>query len=397
VLWACGALTAGVLWLPACDPKPESSSDNQGGGQGAGPGLPAAGSTGSAQPSDPDSLLQAQAHGYCARLFRCFEGNDDFMSSRLVLKTPEACEAKLRALEVQEPGRRDLHAQLAAGTLHFNASAAAKCVTELSACNGIDSFTEGSCREVYEGSAQTGEACQRNEDCAGDAYCEGSGCPGQCRPRKSSGEPCQYTTDCSYSTGVVFCDYDAMPASVCRTLQAGAKAGLGELCTRRRSADTWVTCTDDLWCGIDETLGADAAQGRCLAPLKTGDPCRDSDDVCVGGLCDTTSGVCVEPVLKNKAGDSCDKSKLIVCDPTLGLRCNDQGTCDGSGDGTQGSRCLSGDFQPGCDAGLYCAMTDDTPTGICQPWLAAGAACSANAACESGVCDATCQPRYCTI
>jgi hypothetical protein len=390
--WAGGVVVFSLLLASACGNPSEPTPQAAAGADGAGGSPSSAGGA----PGDSPSFLQAQRRGYCARLFRCVERDDDFMEARLVLKTPEGCEAELRKLEIQSPSRRDLQTQLAAGGLRYNAAAAEKCLAELSTCNGIDSFAAGSCREVYEGSAQTGEACQRSEDCAGDAYCDTASftCPGQCHPRKPSGEACDTDAECSYTSGSVYCDQDALPA-VCRTLQLGAKAGSGAPCTRQPSTDELIFCADDSWCGEDPQLGPDAAQGRCMAALKLGDPCRGGDDVCADGLCDTTAGMCKKPVLRSKVGEACNKAEMVVCDPILGLRCNDQGTCDGSGDGSLGSACFSGDFQRGCGAGLRCAVGDPGPAGTCTPLLATGAACQQNYECESGECSVTCQPRYC--
>jgi hypothetical protein len=395
VVGARALLATTLCLLPACG---NSTGDQK--NQGAAGSVATGGSGGTVQqPSDSDDFLEAQGRAYCTRLFRCFEGNDDFMTERLLLKTAAGCEAELHKVNARDAGRRDLQAQLAAGALHYAADAAEKCLAELSACNGVNSFTRGSCREAYEGSAATGDACQRSEDCAGDAYCAGEGfhCPGQCQPRKASGEPCADDDDCSYSSGVVRCDYAVTP-SVCRTWQKGPNAGLGEVCTRKFSAaTTFVNCNDDLWCGIDAALGADAADGRCVAPLKAGDACGDGDDVCLGGLCDTTQGVCVQATLRSKAGETCDETSLTACDPILGLSCNDQGSCDGSGDGTEGSDCFGGDFQRGCGSGLFCAADNSATKGTCQPWLPAGAACAQNSACESGECNTTCEARYCGL
>jgi len=345
-----------------------------------------------------DDFLEAMGQGYCARLFRCNESSDDFMTARLVLKTPAACEAKLRAL-ADEGGRLDLRQQVAAGNMQLDPAAAAKCVAELSECNGPDSFNEGSCREVYEGKVPTGGDCRRDEDCSGDAYCESKGgCPGQCRPRKAAGEPCERSSDCAYTPGsAVFCDQNAA-TPVCRVLAEAPHAGQGDPCTRRlHGSDSWIRCRDELWCAADPSLAEDAAQGRCQAPIAPGKSCADGDDVCVEGICDTASNVCVQPTLVAQAGEACDETKLQICDPTLGLFCNDSGTCDGSGDGSEGSSCFTGDFQRGCAKGLHCAPTGESRQGTCTKLLAAGAPCESAAECASHTCENTCQERYCAL
>ncbi|HYP90225.1 MAG TPA: hypothetical protein VEQ59_18770, partial [Polyangiaceae bacterium] len=263
MMWEGARGSQRALWFAGCwlvfaacgGEKTENEKDR--GGQGA------SGSSPAESPTKAGDFFSAFAHGYCTRLFRCFEASDDFMGARVLLKTVEGCESELQKIEEQLASRRDVQAQLAAGRLHYDAEAARRCIAELSVCNGIDSLTAGSCRDVYEGSAKSGEACQRSEDCAGDAYCEiAGGCPGQCRPRKASGDTCSYDEQCSYTTGVVFCDL-AATSPVCRTVPRGSNAGLGEPCTRRLSAEPVTSCADDLWCAIDDQLGDRANQGRC--------------------------------------------------------------------------------------------------------------------------------------
>src|SRR4051812_19216177 len=38
-----------------------------------------------------DTFLESEGDGFCARLFRCVEGNDDFTTQRLLLKTEQGC------------------------------------------------------------------------------------------------------------------------------------------------------------------------------------------------------------------------------------------------------------------------------------------------------------------
>src|SRR5262245_49518491 len=112
VVWLSVVATGSLLALAGCDGETEGNRENQGGsGQGASASSATAGNA-SGAPADQNGFLEAQARSYCDRLFRCFEGNDDFMGARLVLKTREGCEAELRKVNAQQPGRRDLQAQL---------------------------------------------------------------------------------------------------------------------------------------------------------------------------------------------------------------------------------------------------------------------------------------------
>jgi Dickkopf N-terminal cysteine-rich region len=353
--------------------------------------------------TDLDSFLEQEGPGFCPRLFRCFEANDDFLGERFVLETVQGCKDVLARSNATSYGLRDLRAQVEAGNIHYVPEQGQKCLADLAQCNGVDSLTQGPCREAFDGNAKTGETCQRDEDCAGDAYCQVPGtCPGQCQPRKKPNESCERDNECAYTGADVFCDHDSGPSPVCRALEPSPKVGKGEPCTRAYTgAGSLTLCQDNLWCA---TLpGGDPvadALGHCIEPIAGNGACVDSDDVCLDGLCDASAGTCQKYTLRKKAGETCDKALLVICDPLLGLSCNDAGTCEGSGDGTEGSACFSGDFQRGCDPGLYCqkdpAVVASTP-GICRAQLPSGAACQQSQSCDSGDCgaDQKCLERAC--
>ena len=79
-------------------------------------GMPGTGGTGSGGSSgttigsvtDLDGILAGEGRGYCARLFRCVEGNDDFMNIRALLQTPAACELLLADINQHSSSLRDL-------------------------------------------------------------------------------------------------------------------------------------------------------------------------------------------------------------------------------------------------------------------------------------------------
>jgi hypothetical protein len=249
-----------------------------------------------------------------------------------------------------------------------------------------------------EGDAKPGEACQRSEECAGDAYCSISGaCPGVCAARKAEGEPCDRDNDCAYAGGAVFCDH-SQATPVCHTLAPRAKAAEGEPCTRNlEGADSLTLCQDDLWCA--ELPGGDPRTdvlGRCSLPIAENAACLDSDDVCSDGMCKEDTKLCQRVVVLQKAGAACDKAAFAICDPTLGLRCSSGGVCIAAGSGSEGSTCFTGDLQRACDPGLYCAKAPQASadeTGTCRALLATAEVCAgsndcASASCVDGVCDA---------
>jgi hypothetical protein len=334
-------------------------------------------------------------------LFRCFEGDDDFVGERIVLKTEQGCRDLLARVNATERTVRDLRAQVDAGALHYDPENGRKCLDELAVCNGLNSLVDGDCREAFDGNAKTGEACQRSEDCAGDAYCAVvDTCPGQCTPRLHEGEACELDDDCAYTTGVVFCDRSS-GTGVCHTLEPSPKAGVDEPCTRNLDgATSLILCQDELWCA---TLpGGDSVEdvlGHCVPPIAPGGACVDGDDFCSAGMCDRAAGACRSVTLVAKSGGACDKVNGVICDPTLGLHCNAAGTCDASGDGREGSACYTGDLVRSCDPGLFCAKpadaTSDVP-GVCRALLADGATCDRPTSCASGNCEASvCGGRPC--
>ncbi|HYQ02221.1 MAG TPA: hypothetical protein VER96_26280 [Polyangiaceae bacterium] len=364
-------------------------------------GMSGAGGSGTTAESvmDLDGILAAEGRGYCARLFRCAEGNDDFVGARLILKTAAACEALMVDVNAKAASIRDLRVQLSSGALRIVPAKAQACLDELAACNGTDSLTRGSCRDMFEGQVAEGSSCQRSEDCAGDAYCAvGAQCPGTCRARSASGEACQSGDECAAGNGYTFCDHGATSGGVCRTVPLAPKATLGQPCTRELvDIDTLSLCVDSLWCGHVAGADASAALGTCQEPIALGGACTDEDDMCAEGMCDPSTHVCRTFNLLEHAGEACDKAQFKICNPRLGLWCNDQGVCEATGDHTQGSLCSNGDYQLTCNSGLYCRSKTATEKATCQPLLKAGASCDQASSCESGICDGqTCQPRPCT-
>ncbi len=372
----------------------EAGSTSQGGGGKANAGGSATATGGTSNSAtDLDTFLEQEGQGYCSRLFRCLEADDDFLGERLVLETPAGCEELLGRVNATSRTMRDLRAEVAAGNLHYVPEQGQACLVELSACNGVTSLNDGSCREAFDGKAKTGEACHRSEDCAGDAYCSlGSACPGTCTPRKAAGEPCEFDIECAFTTGLVFCEHASGVAGACRTLEKAKSAAKGAPCTRNlKGATSLILCQDGLWCAT--LSGGDPVAdvlGECAPPIPVDMPCVDGDDVCEGGLCNTASHLCQSVTVRKAAGQACDEESFSYCGPLQGLRCNPDGTCHGSGDGSEGSDCFSSDLQRGCDAGLYCAKAAGTTSadpGQCQPLLADNEACTNASNCLSGNCE----------
>ena len=320
-----------------------------------------------------------------------------------MIETPADCEELLGRVNATSRTIRDLHAAVAAGSVHYVPAQGEACLAEISACNGVDSLTDGSCREAFEGNAKSGETCYRSEECAGDAYCVlGNACPGKCAPRKPEGAACDLEMECAFTTGVVFCEHaDSNATGTCRTLEKAAPAAKGQPCTRNlKGAQSLILCQDGLWCA---TLSGGAPNtdilGECALPIPIGMPCVDGDDVCENGLCDTGTQTCRSVTLRTQAGQTCDEEGFTYCGPLQGLRCGADGTCHGSGDGSEGSDCFSSDLQRGCNAGLYCAKAAGSTSadlGKCQPFVVDNAACNSSSDCLNGNCvNNVCSGRGC--
>ena len=394
----CAGALGVLLGLSACGPKHTSTKNDDDGGTGGGGGTGAA----VGNPSSASEFFDAEGHVYCARLFRCVEGNDDFSSARLVLETKARCEQLLASLNTTGRDQRDLTTQVASGALHFVPDQAQKCLADLGRCNGANSFDDGPCREVFEGSAATGEPCQRNEDCAGDAFCQvGDDCPGTCTPRKQEGEACLLASECAYQGGATRCNYDMAGNGTCHSLAASPPAAKGQPCTRRLGTqESLVICQDGFWCAtVPGGNPNDDAMGECAEPIAASGACFDGDDVCSEGICDSDTAVCRKLTLRKNAGESCGQAVFAFCDPILGLLCGDDGTCQGSGDGSNGAKCFTSDFQLGCSVGLFCqkaAMATSSDPGVCTPLLTDGAACETDSGCVGGGCvNGVCMGRGC--
>ena len=391
-----GALVGGALLVNACHGSDDDTTGPPGTG-GSGSGGSSATTIGSV--NDLDGILAGEGRGYCARLFRCVEGNDDFMNIRALLQTPAACEKLLADINQHSFSLRDLRLQLNQGAMQIVPEKAQACLDEIASCNGPDSLSRGSCRDMFEGQVAQGAPCHRAEDCAGDAFCDvNSNCPGTCLARKASGESCQNNGECTQGDGYTFCDSSSAAGAVCRTLLVAPKAALGQSCTRHPAgAEKLSLCADTLWCAPVAGEPTTATLGVCQLPIPIGSACSGGGDVCSDGFCDKSTGVCRALSVLKRAGDPCDKATFRICDPVLGLGCSAEGSCEASGDGSQGSVCFSGDLQRLCNSGLYCQTGTVAGRGVCQPLLKAGASCEFGSSCETGNCRTTCQERTCSF
>jgi hypothetical protein len=267
------------------------------------------------------------------------------------------------------------------GTVGYDADAASRCLTETQAlgCNAFNLAGPAACREILVGTLDTGSPCSFDEECVGDAYCNGADCPttsGTCSPRSAGGGACDADSECL--TGLV-CNAGSCGASASRS---------GGPCDG----------PDAIECPIDEACvgGSDEAVGTCtpITSLRTaaeGEMCElgGTQIFCQQGLaCAAVAlgagGATFECRARVAAGGACFVAAPSMCpddqycdaDPTMGAV---EGTCQARP--TESQPCamtLTGTF---CGAGLVCLGGE-----TCVRPKANGQACTDDGECFSGSC-----------
>lgn len=337
----------------------------------------------------------------CQALFRCPAAGESALVREL-LRDPTNCTARLSGVGGATRDVADLLAAVRAGTVRYDGAAARRCFDRMSAtCVGLDTSLAEMCREVFTGTVAAGGRCHRQEECAGDAWCDhGSGavreCPGTCRPRVALGARCNGDRECTTATasGLSRCAFSGAMEPVCVEVREGAPAAEGQPCgdiPLGGNAESRVACASGLLCRSD----AGAETRTCRAPVAPGGACS-SDNACAAGTTCVPSApggarTCQRVVVRHAAGETCDARGMTgACNPLERLACTD-GRCALVSDGALGSACLGGgDFSEFyCNAGLYC----DSATRRCATQKATGQACGSDRECASGECEG--EPRVC--
>ncbi len=359
---------------------------------------------GSATSITPDTYPSESAAAVCRLFFSC-PINGLFEEFRLRFVDEATCRATyLRALDADTA---DL-VTLARGTsVRFDPAAARRCFDGIvRACSLRD--PNGACESIFVGTIALGGACRRQEQCAGDAYCDtgddvdrGPTCPGTCRARVALGAVCTSSAQCTRVgvQGNAVCE-PFESTTRCIDQRETNTAGVGQPCAgsvTSGNVETFANCQAGLTCVLSATSGMlPPTTGTCRAPIALGAECSPMGPGCAGAAqCRPTgpgsvTGTCQGITVQNTAGQPCDSSRL--CNSLRYLVCRD-GTCQSVGTGAVGTPCAIGTEVFLCNAGLYCDTSGTSFT--CQPKLDAGMPCRDRDACVSGACSG--EPRVCQM
>ena len=219
------------------------------------------------------------------------------------------------------------------------------------------------CRSAFSGHAGPGAACEVDEECAGELFCDrGSGC-GRCTTAATTGSACTRDNQCLGVGPAVLCVQGiCRQTSLMADLPEGSRCGLLDVATGSAS---YGECAPNLRC-----VGAPL---RCASARSREQACDPTMDFCETGLT-CSDGRCQATEVAGE-GEACLTSSdflLPRCDTAAGLVCLD-GTC-----------------RPYPTAGQPCAFLCESPyvcvDSICRARAPAGASCADASTCDSGAC-----------
>jgi phage tail protein X len=344
----------------------------------------------------------------CHLIFQCTAESDMPMTfARALYGTETRCLELVTRSPNGNEGVADLIEMVGEGRAILMPEHVPACLDALARCDRLVNSqpADAACRRVFAGTKQTGEACYREEECAGGGQCHVyDACPGICEPRPTIGEDCGYQIGlCDDSDGPVGClsGEDVSQPPTCEAVTLLPPAGEGEPCWAFASKDRETAyCAEGLWCQGDGYFdGLEPRTGTCRGSLiPGGDPCNGWD------ICEEGYGCAADDVCRpfSIVGDGAPCDDLAFCDIMQRLECF-EGYCRPFGDGTEGSRCVTWEnigFLP-CNQGLVCVATTDPSAPeqayACLPPLAPGESCLRDGDCASEACnrDFRCEQRFC--
>ena len=236
--------------------------------------------------------------------------------------------ADVVAAELEDGSMSQIEVSVTASVLIYDDSVLDDCLSDVRAqgCAVSESRLPAKCREALLGIVATGDDCNTDFDCEGDAFCDfGSpqpSCPGACAARGAADAPCTEDNQCQ--DGLL-----CTPAGTCQAPVATSGdcdgdskiCGLQDICVAGTgtcmSQDVVYAQTENADCTPDTgTLClSDINQGIslvCAADSKTCVPVSLANEACVPGsipdacpinqYCHPTQEVCVE---RETAGRAC--------------------------------------------------------------------------------------------
>jgi hypothetical protein len=266
-----------------------------------------------------------------------------------------------------------LRAAINAGKVTFDGNAAEACQAALAALSCDDASREArvlpdACDQMFGGTADLGEVCQRDQECISGACDQNDACPanmccaGTCvaNDRVEIGGPCTTNAGCVADS---FCG----PEGVCKEL-----AKIGEECRRDGDCDYGLGCigpTEQMPGRCRETpaiggsclydrcgdIGATCKSFTCVALGLVGAACTTNKDCSPFLLCDDTTSTCVDvPVLGMPctvacAGESFCEQTTMTCTAPLANT-----TPCGSDDQCESLFCEEGQIFEACATRTLC-------------------------------------------
>ncbi len=234
-------------------------------------------------------------------------------------------------------------------------------------CTTIAKGLPGTCTGGYlcsGGSPACPTSCASDTDCASSYYCDGGS---TCQPKKTNGETCAATKECTsgFCVDGVCCNSGC--SSPCVACAAALKQSLtnhGECGPAATGLDPHTDCAQDLPSTCGKTGNCDGAGACALYSAQT--------------ACGAT--VCVGSSVKGKV---CDGLGLCVTEAN-GIPCAPY-------------LCTAGACTSPCGTDTDCVNGNYCEGGVCKPKAANGAGCSTATSCQSGFCaDGVCCDSSCT-
>ena len=339
-----------------------------------------------------DQLFTSLTAAACESLFRCAPTRDS-ASVRAILGTQSQCTTAVQRLGGADIA--DLQRGVREGRVRYDAAAAARCLEGIRQRCDVNLSLDELCADVFQGTVAMGGQCFRHEECAGDAYCQGTNamCPGVCRPRRAPGAACETDRQCGGAGAVPSRCVSSNGMFRCVQLTQGAAATEGQPCgvivAEGATTGQRVACATGLYC---RTQGG-SGEGTCQRPLTAGSPCR-SGDACEGSsLC--AGNMCRAVTVQSAVGAPCGEAMFQACSPLANLTCTG-GACASVGTGAEGAPCMTGDLYEtfSCNPGLFC----ERATLRCAAKRATGSACVSDSECLSAECaNNRCLDRQCNL